>query len=161
DVCSSDLAVGHDHDHVIARLGRGLHRLVQLKALLLRFDRSPIAVQVIDDRIALARVLIVSRRRHHQHFALGAVAFEIAFDVRAMDLDPIEPGLLLRRGGNGGDGGQPGGTTQDLLQQSTLPSPYAPISSRPISMRLISLVPAPMSSSLASRRYRSTGQSVV
>jgi len=30
--------------------------------------------------------------------------------------------------------------------------PAAPISSRPISMRLISFVPAPMSSSLASRR---------
>ena len=37
----------------------------------------------------------------------------------------------------------------------------APISSRPISIRLISFVPAPMSSSLASLRKRSTGQSVV
>ena len=39
--------------------------------------------------------------------------------------------------------------------------PAAPINSRPISIRRISFVPAPMSSSFASRIYRSTGQSVV
>jgi len=38
---------------------------------------------------------------------------------------------------------------------------HAPISSRPISIRRISLVPAPISSSLASRAKRSTGQSLV
>ena len=38
---------------------------------------------------------------------------------------------------------------------------HTPSSSRPISMRLISLVPAPISNSLASRMNRSTGQSLV
>ena len=42
-----------------------------------------------------------------------------------------------------------------------LPPAYAPISSRPISIRRTSFVPAPMSSSLASRMKRSTGQSFV
>ena len=39
------------------------------------------------------------------------------------------------------------------------PHPIAPISSRPISMRRISLVPAPISISFASRKMRATGVS--
>ena len=46
-------------------------------------------------------------------------------------------------------------------QRTGLSVAYAPMISRPISMRRISLVPAPMSSSLASRMKRSTGQSLV
>jgi hypothetical protein len=57
------------------------------------------------------------------------------------------------------------GAIVDALVATQPPSRSAiaqpPISSRPISMRRISLVPAPMSSSLASRKKRSTGQSLV
>src|SRR5690606_7016446 len=89
-----------------------VHEVVEV----LSVDRE--AVEVIDHRIPLVQVRRVARRQHDHHLALDLVAFEVAFERGAMDLDLLDRDPLGNRWRRRGYVLRGGGSSQQRQQRA-------------------------------------------
>ena len=85
------LGIGHHHDHLGRALGESaFHRSRHMDFLAPLFRAYEIAVQGIHHGIPSGRVEAVTGWQNDQYVAVFCIAFQIAFQRRAVNLDALD-----------------------------------------------------------------------
>ncbi len=84
------LGVRQDHDHLLGALGEGaLDGLGHMDFLRPLLGANGVAMQGVDHGIAAAFVAGIARRQKDQHLAVDGVAFQVALQCGAVNLDVL------------------------------------------------------------------------